>query len=206
MPADRGLRSVPPGSAIGVRDVRVRLMRVVRRRGRRTVDLRSCDALPVVENAVVDVDGGRFEVARAVEADVPELVALLTDDALGATREASTLRPYLRAFREIDVDDNQLLVAVRDDGGNLVATMQLTLIPGLARGGTKRLQIEAVRVASTARRSGLGSVLFEGAHAYGARRGASLAQLTSDKVRIEAHRFYARLGYEATHEGFKRAI
>jgi GNAT superfamily N-acetyltransferase len=160
----------------------------------------------VVENAVVDVDGGRFEVARAVEADVPELVALLTDDALGATREASSLRPYLRAFREIDVDDNQLLVAVRDDGGNLVATMQLTLIPGLARGGTKRLQIEAVRVASTARRSGLGSVLFEWAHAYGARHGASLAQLTSDKVRTQAHRFYARLGYEATHEGFKRAI
>jgi GNAT superfamily N-acetyltransferase len=156
--------------------------------------------------AALGASGRRFELRRAVEADVPELVALLSDDVLGAVREADTLAPYLRAFAEIDGDANQLLVAVRDRSGVLVATMQLTLIPGLARGGAKRIQIEAVRVASAARGSGLGSALFEWAHLYGAAHGATLAQLTSDKIRTDAHRFYAQLGYEATHDGFKREL
>jgi GNAT superfamily N-acetyltransferase len=156
--------------------------------------------------AVLNDSGRPFELRRAVEADVPELVALLSDDLIGAAREADTLAPYLRAFAEIDCDVNQLLLAVRDPSGGLVATMQLTLIPGLARGGAKRMQIEAVRVASAVRGSGLGAALFEWAHLYGAAHGATLAQLTSDKTRADAHRFYARLGYEATHEGFKREL
>jgi GNAT superfamily N-acetyltransferase len=156
--------------------------------------------------ALLDLEGGRFDVSRAREADLPDLLALLTDDMLGATREADSLAPYQQAFREIDAENNQVLLAVRDSSGALVATMQLTLIAGLARGGAKRLQIEAVRVASTARGSGLGSALFAWAHAYGARHGATLAQLTSDKIRTDAHRFYAQLGYEATHEGFKRTL
>jgi GNAT superfamily N-acetyltransferase len=81
--------------------------------------------------------------------------------------------------------------------------MQLTLIPGLSRGGAKRLHIEAVRVAASARGGGLGSALFDWAHAYGRSRGATLAQLTSDKSRSGAHRFYEKLGYRASHEGFK---
>jgi GNAT superfamily N-acetyltransferase len=81
--------------------------------------------------------------------------------------------------------------------------MQLSLIPGLARGGTKRLLIEAVRVARSARGSGLGTALLGWAHDWGRAHGASLAQLTSDKTRVEAHRFYERLGYVASHEGFK---
>jgi GNAT superfamily N-acetyltransferase len=84
--------------------------------------------------------------------------------------------------------------------------MQLTLIPGLARGGAKRLQIEAVRLATSTRGSGLGAALFEWAHAYGERHGATLALLSSDKTRIDAHRFYDRLGYQASHEGFKRPL
>lgn len=151
-------------------------------------------------------NGRRFTVSRAVEADVPGLVSLLADDVLGATRESSTMAPYLDAFRDIDGDPNQLLLAVRDEDRDLVATMQLTLIPCLARGGAKRLQIEAVRIAGSARGAGLGTELFNWAHEYGRSRGAELAQLTTDKARTDAHRFYGRLGYHASHEGYKRPM
>lgn len=116
------------------------------------------------------------------------------------------LEPYLAAFRDIESDPHQYLAAVRDLDGDLVGTMQLTLIPGLARGGVKRLQIEAVRMAPDARGTGLGTALFEWAHAYGRQHGATLAQLTSDKTRVDAHRFYDQLGYKASHEGFKRRL
>lgn len=151
-------------------------------------------------------EGRRFLLDRATVDDVPALRALLADDALGSTRESRDLGPYLAAFREIDGDPNQLLLAVRDEDGELVGTMQLTLVPGLSRGGTKRLQIEAVRTATGTRGTGLGRALLDWAHDYGRSRGATLAQLTSDKARIDAHRFYAKLGYTASHEGFKRAL
>ena len=153
--------------------------------------------------AVLDVAGYRYELRRAVEADVPAIVALLADDPLGATREHAGLDPYLAAFREVDADPNQCLVAVRDAADVVVVTMQLTILPGLSRGGAKRLQIEAVRVADGTRGDGLGAALFEWAHNYGRHHGATLVQLTSDKTRQGALRFYRRLGYEATHEGFK---
>ena len=151
-------------------------------------------------------DGRPFELTRAAVADVADLVRLLADDAIGAGRESTTMDPYLAAFAEIDADDQQLLLVVREESGEVVGTMQLTLIPGLARGGTKRLQIEAVRIAEGARGGGLGAALFEWAHEYGRRRGARLVQLTSDKSRADAHRFYGRLGYTASHEGFKRPL
>jgi GNAT superfamily N-acetyltransferase len=148
----------------------------------------------------------RFVLTRAKESDVAALVDLLTDDELGVTRESAVVEPYLAAFREIDADPHHLLVAVRDDTGAVVGTMQLTLLRGLARGGATRLQIEAVRLASSTRGIGLGSALFEWAHEYGRRHGAVLAQLTSDKLRTDAHRFYRGLGYTASHEGFKRSL
>ena len=148
----------------------------------------------------------RYAVERARLQDLPGLVALLTDDPLGAHRETTDLTVYQRAFDAIDRDPHQFLAAVRDPRGVLVGTMQLTVIPGLSRGGTTRLQIEAVRVADSARGSGLGSAMFAWAHDYGRRHGAGLAQLTTDKTRPDAHRFYARLGYEATHEGLKLAL
>jgi GNAT superfamily N-acetyltransferase len=154
----------------------------------------------------ITVNDARFDLARAVEADLPGLVALLADDPLGATRETTTMEPYVAAFREIDADDHQLLLVVRSEATDLVGTMQLTLIPGLARGGAKRLLIEAVRLAASARGGGLGAALFDWAHGYGRDHGAHLAQLTSDKSRTDAHRFYRRLGYEPSHEGFKRAL
>lgn len=152
------------------------------------------------------LDGLRFVVARAVEADVSAIVALLMDDELGAGRESADLTPYIEAFHEIDRHDTHLLLAVRDNSGSVVATMQLTVVPGLSRGGAKRLLIEGVRVSSATRGSGLGTALFGWAHAWGAHRGATIAQLTSDKRRTDAHRFYAALGYEASHEGFKLAL
>ncbi|WP_226831174.1 GNAT family N-acetyltransferase [Brevibacterium sp. FME17] len=88
----------------------------------------------------------------------------------------------------------------------LVGTLQLTLIPSLSRRGSTRLQIEAVRVGPNAQGLGLGTAVFDWAHDCGHRFGASLAQLTTDKSRADAQRFYARLGYEASHEGLKRDL
>lgn len=145
----------------------------------------------------------RFRLERAVRADVPSLVALLADDVLGRDRESDSLDPYLQAFVRIDQDPHQLLVAVRDESGAVVATMQLTLMPSLSRGGATRLQIEAVRVAASTRGSGLGTALFEWAHRWGREQGASLAQLTTDASRTDAHRFYDALGYAPSHLGYK---
>src|SRR5690625_6117663 len=102
----------------------------------------------------VTSNGRRFTIARAVEADVAGLVSLLADDVLGATRESAAIAPYLEAFADIDADPNQLLLAVRDENRDLVATMQLTIIPCLARGGAKRLQIEAAESAGSPRSAG----------------------------------------------------
>jgi GNAT superfamily N-acetyltransferase len=147
-----------------------------------------------------------FTIARAAGQDLPSIVTLLTDDVLGAGREAADLGPYAAAFAEIDADPNQLLAVVRDSAGEICGTFQLTLIPGLARGGTKRLQVEAVRLGSSARGKGLGTAMFDWAHDYGRRHGATLAQLTTDKQRADARRFYDRLGYTASHEGYKRRL
>lgn len=149
------------------------------------------------------LDGRRYTVGRATAADLPELVALLADDVLGRERESTDLAPYGQAFARIDRDSNQLLVAVRDASGGLVATTQLTLLPSLSRGGATRLQIEAVRVAAATRGSGLGSALLAWAHDWGRAQGATLAQLTTDTARADALRFYERLGYVPSHVGLK---
>jgi GNAT superfamily N-acetyltransferase len=147
--------------------------------------------------------GRRFTVERAQRGDIAALVALLADDPLGAARETDDLTVYEHAFDAIDADPHQFLAVIRDADGALVGTMQLTLIPGLSRAATTRLQIDAVRVAEQARGAGLGAAMFGWAHDYGRSHGAGLAQLTTDKTRREAHRFYERLGYAATHEGLK---
>jgi GNAT superfamily N-acetyltransferase len=151
----------------------------------------------------IALGGRRFTVERAQRGDIAALVALLADDPLGAARETDDLAVYEHAFDAIDADPHQFLAAVRDADGVLVGTMQLTLIPGLSRAATTRLQIDAVRVAEQARDTGLGAAMFGWAHDYGRSHGARLAQLTTDKTRREAHRFYQRLGYVATHDGLK---
>lgn len=151
----------------------------------------------------LQINDRQLTVTRATEADVPAIVAMLADDRLGAGRESEELAPYLAAFRVIDADARHLLVAVRDEHESVIATMHLTLLPGLSRSAATRLQIEAVRVAGSVQGGGLGTRMLEWAHQYGRDHGARLVQLTTDKTRADAHRFYERLGYVASHEGFK---
>lgn len=154
----------------------------------------------------LDLAGRLLTLRRACADDVPEIVALLADDVLGRERESSDLLPYEKAFARIDADENQFLLAVRDDAERLVATMQLTLMPSLSRGGATRLQIEAVRVEASMRGAGLGGALFQWAQDWGREHGATIAQLTTDAARVDAHRFYERLGYAPSHVGFKRPL
>lgn len=149
------------------------------------------------------------ELRSAVRADVPAIIALLSDDPLGATREAmgdlddTALAPYLAAFDAVDADPSHALMVAVDGDDHVVATLQLTLIPGLARRGALRAQIEAVHVAASRRGTGLGGAMFAWAIEESRRRGAALVQLTTDKSRVDAHRFYERLGFVASHEGLK---
>ncbi|TDU88788.1 L-amino acid N-acyltransferase YncA [Kribbella voronezhensis] len=146
-------------------------------------------------------------IRRATLDDVPAIIAMLADDPLGATRETpDDLTPYRRAFEAIDSDPNQLLV-VADRNDEVIGTLQLTIIPGLSRQGATRALVEAVRVAASARGTGLGTTLMEWSIEEARARGCSMIQLTSDKTRTDAHRFYIdRLGFTNSHEGFKLAL
>lgn len=155
--------------------------------------------------ADITVDGVALLVDRAHRSDVAAIAHLLGDDPIGATRESQDLRDYEESFDAISRDSSQFLAVVRD-GDDVVATAQLSIVPGLSRGGATRLQIEGVRVARRWRGRGLGAALLEWAHEHGRARGARLAQLTTDVERPEARRFYARHGYEATHVGLKRLL
>ncbi len=151
--------------------------------------------------------GGRPYVLRAAVADdVPAVVSLLAADQLGAIRDGAgspaELQPYLDAFQAIQADPAHLLV-VATQAAAVIATMQLSFLPGLARRGALRAQIEAVRVRQDHRRQGLGAVLFEWAVSEARHRGCTLVQLTTDTSRTDAGRFYQRLGFVASHRGLK---
>lgn len=146
---------------------------------------------------------GDLEIRPAVPDDVPAIVAMLADDPLGAQRESpDDLSPYLAALERLSDDPNQhLVVAVRE--GRVVGTLQLTIIPGLSRKGATRSIIEGVRVHADERGSGLGTRFIEWAIDRSRSEGCQLVQLTSDVSRTDAHRFYERLGFTASHVGFK---
>ncbi|MCL7426248.1 GNAT family N-acetyltransferase [Streptomyces sp. YS415] len=149
---------------------------------------------------------GDLEIRPATAGDVPAIVALLADDPLGAQRESpDDLTPYMAALDRLSHDPNQrLMVAERE--GRVVGTLQLTLVPGLSRRGATRSIIEAVRIHADERGSGLGTRFVEWAVDESRRQGCQLVQLTSDASRTDAHRFYERLGFEASHVGFKRVL
>jgi len=145
---------------------------------------------------------------RASAADLEDIVALLADDELGRKREDPDppLNPrYIDAFAAIDADRNQFLVVV-EEGGQIVGCLQLSFIPGLSRLGLWRGQIESVRIASTRRGGGLGKRLFEWAIEECRKRGCEIVQLTTDKCRTDARRFYEGLGFVASHEGMKLTL
>lgn len=146
---------------------------------------------------------GDLEVHPAAKDDVAAIVAMLANDPLGAQRESpDDLAPYFTALERLSGDPHQhLMVAVR--GGRVVGTLQLTIVPGLSRRGSTRSIIEGVRVHADERGSGLGTELIEWAISESRQQGCQLVQLTSDITRTDAHRFYERLGFEATHVGFK---
>jgi ribosomal protein S18 acetylase RimI-like enzyme len=144
----------------------------------------------------------------ALLVDVPAIVALLADDELGSQRELTGTpldQRYVDAFKAMEADANQRLVVVAD-GDEIIGTLQLSFIPGIARMGSWRGQIEAVRIAAHRRDSGLGQKMFEWAISECRSRGCSLVQLTTDKSRTDAHRFYEKLGFKASHEGYKLGL
>jgi GNAT superfamily N-acetyltransferase len=151
----------------------------------------------------ITAGGAEYVVREAVARDVPAIVDLIAADQIAAERDGGDLAPYTQAFAEIDADPAQLLVVVTDARRAVLGTLQLTFIPGLARRGALRAQIEAVRIHRDHRGRGLGHQLIAWAIQEARHRGCALVQLTSDKRRQDAHRFYGRLGFAATHDGFK---
>lgn len=149
----------------------------------------------------------RFEISirRATGDDLPEIVRLLADDALGKGRERFE-QPlpdnYYQAFREIDADEQNELVVAESDGA-VIGTLQLTYIPSLSFQGGRRAQVEAVRVDSRYRNHGIGRKLLEWAIERARREGCRFVQLTTNIERTDAHRFYYSMGFVASHTGMK---
>lgn len=139
---------------------------------------------------------------RARRADVDDIVAMLADDPLGASRERPGDPRYAEAFAALDTDPRQLLAVAEVDGA-VVGTLQLTFIPGLSRRGATRALIESVRVRSDQRGGGLGKRMVEWSIDQAKQAGCALIQLTTDASRTDAHRFYERLGFQASHVGMK---
>lgn len=145
---------------------------------------------------------------RARLEDLPAIVQLYADDDLGRGREDASLPldpAYLKAFAQIEGDANQLqAVAVIDQ--RLVGVAQMTFIPGLTRKGMTRVQVEGVRIHRDFRGGGLGEAFFRWMIERAREGGAGLMQLSSDKRRERAHRFYQSLGFQASHEGLKLSL
>ncbi|MCG7508686.1 GNAT family N-acetyltransferase [Mesorhizobium retamae] len=142
---------------------------------------------------------------RAKRTDIAVIVAMLADDKLGSSREdirEPLAEAYLKAFEAIDTDPNQFL-AVMTEADRVVGTLQLTFIAGLSRRGALRGQIESVRVIRDRQGTGLGQKMIEWAVDQCRERGCAIVQLTTDRSRLDAHRFYERLGFKQTHLGYK---
>jgi GNAT superfamily N-acetyltransferase len=155
----------------------------------------------------------------ATRADVPAILALLADDDITRARAAAAGLPepaapvaesvdaaLWAAFEAIDADPRNELIVAESPDGTLAATCQLTFTPSLSRGGAERLTIEAVRVRADLRGHGHGRALIHWSLDRARERGCRLAQLTTDKQRTDARRFYESLGFTASHEGMKLSL
>lgn len=142
---------------------------------------------------------------HAQRAEVAAVVALLTDDMLGQSRESADLQPYLAAFDAMQAQSgNHLVVGLMGD--RVVACYQLLVIPGLSMAAMVRAQIEGVRVASDMRGRGIGADLIADAEGRARTAGCGQMQLTTNRSRRDARRFYDRLGFTASHIGYKKAL
>jgi GNAT superfamily N-acetyltransferase len=146
----------------------------------------------------------RMTYRAATAADLPFLVAMILEDSVVDTGDdpAATDPGYSKALAAIDADPNQEMWVVERDG-RPVGCFQLTYIPGLMRRGSWRGLIEVVHVAASERNNGYGSEMMRWAIERCRDRGCGMVQLTSNKKRTDAHRFYERLGFKKSHEGFK---
>lgn len=146
----------------------------------------------------------RLTFRAATTADLPFIIALIVEDGVTATGDDPDADDpgYAAALAAIDADPNQeMIIALHD--GDPVGCFQLSRIPGLMRRGMWRGQIEVVHVRADRRNAGYGSEMMRWAIARCRERGCGMVQLTSNKARRDAHRFYERLGFSPTHEGFK---
>jgi len=148
----------------------------------------------------------KMKFRRATEKDVSAIVEMIADDDLGKNRE-NFRNPlpseYVEAFENIDEDENQELIVVEDENSEILGTLQLTFIQYLTYQGGVRAQIEAVRIRKDKRGLGIGKKMFEWAINRSKERNAHLLQLTTDKKRPEAIKFYEDLGFKQSHEGMK---
>ncbi|MCL5128863.1 GNAT family N-acetyltransferase [Algibacter sp. L4_22] len=143
---------------------------------------------------------------KATENDISIIVEMMADDILGKKRENfqnPLPNAYLKAFEKIDSDVNQELIVVENDDFEIIGTLQLTFIQYLSYCGGVRAQIENVFIKKDQRGLGIGKTVFEWAIKRAKEKKAHLVQLTSDKKRPRAIKFYENLGFKATHEGMK---
>jgi GNAT superfamily N-acetyltransferase len=134
--------------------------------------------------------------------DIPYVVSLLADDALGAQREQLGDPSYAKALQDIDADPTTRFIVMEDDG-IVVGCMQMSILPGLARRGVRRAQLESVRIAGSQRGKGLGAALVAEAIRLAHEAGCGLIELSTDRTRLDAHRFWKRQGFKDTHIGMK---
>lgn len=142
---------------------------------------------------------------EATREDLPEIVRMLADDFLGATRERyenPLPESYVKAFEEIDADKNNELIVAEIDG-EIVGTLQITFTPSISLQGGKRATVESVRVDAEQRGQGLGKELMLWAIERAKSEGCYILQLTTNSERTDAHRFYENLGFEGSHLGMK---
>ena len=146
----------------------------------------------------------RVKIRPAHRNDVAGIVAMLADDALGRGRERieNPLPPsYLQAFEKVERDPNIQLVVAEGEGGEVIGCLQLCILPGLSSQGASRALIEDVRVASHCRSQGIGEQLVQWATAEAQSKGCRLVELLTHNTRVDAQRFYKRLGFQASHVG-----
>jgi ribosomal protein S18 acetylase RimI-like enzyme len=152
------------------------------------------------------MESPEIHIRQARKEDLPAIVRMLADDPLGATREQYSdplPQEYIRAFEAIDADPNQELIVVENGDGLVIGSLQLTFLPGISHRGAWRSQIEGVRVAAGFRSGGIGRRMILWAIERSRERGCLMVQLTSNKSRVDAIRFYQKLGFVVSHEGLK---